>query len=76
MTRSTDDAHARIETHAPRLRRIPASVDDHGLAVIRRAITLRLAQTGELGADDLEMYGTALVHVCGEWMKTQIGGKG
>lgn len=56
---------------ATETRRIPVRVDDAGQAVIRRAITLRLAMLGDVASDDPELHGHALAGICGEWLRTQ-----
>lgn len=46
-------------------------VNAAGLAVLRRAITLRLAMLGEVGSDDPELHGAALVGVVKDWLQGQ-----
>ena len=54
-----------------RLRRLPCVVTETGLAVITRAITLRLATFGETGSNDPELYGETLSGIVGEWLTSE-----
>jgi len=50
-------------------RRVTIHTDDAGRAVIKRAVTLRLAMLGEVSSDDPELHGHALVGIVSEWLK-------
>jgi hypothetical protein len=52
----------------PRLRKIPGLVDDTGLAIIRRAVLLRLATLGELEPESHESTGRAIVVMCRDYL--------
>ena len=51
------------------LKRLTIHTDDAGKAVVRRAITLRLAMHGETCSDDPELHGAALVGIVSEWLR-------
>ena len=50
-----------VSAQEPTPKRLTIHTDDAGKAVIRRAITLRLAMHGETCSDDPELHGAALV---------------
>lgn len=58
---------AKIEAQAPK--RLPIWVEPQGLAVIKRAVQLRLALMGEAASDDPELHGAALVSIVTAWMQ-------
>jgi hypothetical protein len=62
------------------LRMVQASLDDHQLAVIKRAISLKRAIRGDVGLDDRGRDGSALAAICAEWWLTaesaRLSGKG
>jgi hypothetical protein len=62
---------AEPEPAAARLRKLPCVVTEHGLAVITRAVALRLAQSGFTAATTPEVYGTALAAIVGEWLMSE-----
>ena len=77
MTRATTEDTA-VPPEGEKLRKIEARVTDDAHAVIRRAIVLRLAMDGEMQADDRELYGRALHHICRDWLAEQartLGGR-
>ena len=51
------------------LKRLTIHTDDAVKAVVRRAITLRLAMLGETCCDDPELHGAALVGIVSEWLR-------
>ena len=57
------------EVQETAIKRITIHTDDAGKAVIRRAITLRLAMLGETCCDDPELHGAALVGIVSEWLR-------
>lgn len=84
MSKTTDDKHdhrertltvegptTEPEPPTPRARRIPATVDDAGLSVINRAVTLQLARGAVFDPDSPELYGRALVQVAKDWLTSE-----
>lgn len=67
-------------TPEPRLRKVPAVVDETGLAIIKRAVALKQAQWAELKGDSPELTGQALVTICTMWLESEraarLSGKG
>ena len=58
-----------VSAQEPTPKRLTIHTDDAGKAVIRRAITLRLAMHGETCSDDPELHGAALVGIVSEWLR-------
>ena len=57
------------EVQETAIKRITIHTDDAGKAIVRRAITLRLAMQGETCRDDPELHGAALVGIVSEWLR-------
>jgi hypothetical protein len=64
---------------AERFRKVQVSVDDHQLAVIKRAVEHKRAIRGDVGFDDRGCDGSALAAICAEWLTAEsirLSGKG
>lgn len=59
------------EATEPRLRKVPGTTDDAGLAIIRRAVVLRLATLGELEPESQESTGRAIVAICRTYLTNE-----
>jgi hypothetical protein len=63
----------------PRLRKVPGTTDETGLAIIRRAVTLRLATLGGMDQDDAAQTGETIVAICRKYLideSARLSGKG
>lgn len=78
MSKTLDDKHdAAIRpvvadaVPAPRMRRIPAVVDDAGLDTITTATVLKLATLGIAGRITPELMGRAMTCIAREWCQDE-----
>lgn len=68
---ATEPKDSDTATKTGKLKRLPMLVDPIGHAIIKRAITLRLATLSEVMSDDAEMHGAALVAIVSAWMQAE-----
>lgn len=82
MSKITDDRHEHADRQiaapveellpTPRLRRIPAVVEQSGLDTITRAVVLKLATQCIAGKITPEQFGSTLTAIAREWVQGEM----
>lgn len=54
-----------------KLKRLPVLVDATGLAIVKRAISLKLATLASTEEETAELHGCALVAIVAAWMQAE-----